>query len=96
MAKKTNAEVRKKSRTARIQAKEKELIKAGIPRETAKIYASRDPGRAKMEKYIKEHKLMWNICRYDKNSKYNTKNLIRTVWKKQSIYWRMPANSYPN
>ena len=56
MAKKTNAEVRKKSRTARIQAKEKELIKAGIPRETAKIYASRDPGRAKMVKYIKEHK----------------------------------------
>ena len=56
MAKKTNAEVRKKSRTARIQAKEKELIKAGIPQQTAKIYASRDPGRAKMEEYIKEHK----------------------------------------
>lgn len=39
-----------------------------------------------MQKYIKKGKVLWNICRYDKNSKYNVKNLIRTVWKRQEIY----------
>lgn len=36
--------------------------------------------------YIQAHKIMWNLCRYDKKSKYNTKNLVRTVWKRQPIY----------
>lgn len=39
-----------------------------------------------MQKYIKQGKILWNICRYDKRSKYNVKNLIRTVWKRQTIY----------
>lgn len=30
-------------------------------------------------------KVVWNICKYDKNSKCNTKNLLRTVLKKQTI-----------
>lgn len=30
-------------------------------------------------------KILWNICRYDKKSKYNTKNLIRQILKKQSV-----------
>jgi len=30
-------------------------------------------------------KFIWNICRYDKNSKYNLKNLSRTILKKQII-----------
>lgn len=39
-----------------------------------------------LQKYIQAHKIIWNICRYDKNSKYNIKNLARTVWKKQNVY----------
>lgn len=30
-------------------------------------------------------KILWNICRYDKKSKYNTKNLTRQILKKQSV-----------
>lgn len=30
-------------------------------------------------------KILWNICKYDKNSKCNSKNLLRTVLKKQTI-----------
>lgn len=30
-------------------------------------------------------KILWNICKYDKNSKYNSKNLLRTVLKKQTV-----------
>lgn len=45
-----------------------------------------------MQKYIKNHKMMWNICKYDKNSKYNIKNLTRTVWKRQTIY-NIPYNT---
>ena len=45
-----------------------------------------------MQKHIKEHKIIWNICKYDKNSKYNIKNLTRTVWKKQTIY-NVPYNT---
>lgn len=30
-------------------------------------------------------KILWNICRYDKKSKYNTKNLARQVLKKQFV-----------
>lgn len=32
-----------------------------------------------------KNKFIWNICRYDKNSKYNTKNLSRTILKGQNI-----------
>lgn len=32
-----------------------------------------------------EYKLIWNICKYDKKSKYNSKNLSRTILKKQTI-----------
>ena len=39
-----------------------------------------------MQKYIKEYKIIWNICRYDSKSKYNKKNLNRTFWKRQPIY----------
>ena len=39
-----------------------------------------------MQNYINKGKVLWNICRYDKNSKYNVKNLTRTVWKRQTIY----------
>lgn len=45
-----------------------------------------------MQKYIKEYKIIWNICRYDKSSKYNTKNLTRTVWKRQTVY-NVPYNT---
>ena len=45
-----------------------------------------------MQKYIKEYKVIWNICRYDKNSKYNTKNLTRTIWKRQTVY-NIPYNT---
>lgn len=30
-------------------------------------------------------KILWNICKYDKNSKCNSKNLLRTVLKKQTV-----------
>ena len=32
------------------------------------------------------NKAIWNICRYDKKSKYNPKNLIRTILRKQAVY----------
>ena len=47
---------------------------------------------APCQKYIKEYKIIWNICKYDKNSKYNTKNLTRTVWKRQTVY-NVPYNT---
>jgi hypothetical protein len=31
-------------------------------------------------------KVIWNICRYDSKSKYNTKNLVRNILKKQYIF----------
>lgn len=31
-------------------------------------------------------KTIWNICKYDKKSKYNIKNLVRTLLKKQAVY----------
>lgn len=37
-------------------------------------------------KFLNKNNVIWNICRYDKNSKYNTKNLTRTILKKQSVY----------
>lgn len=33
-----------------------------------------------------QNKIIWNICKYDKNSKYNLKNLSRTILKKQPVY----------
>lgn len=38
------------------------------------------------QKYIKSGKVIWNIGKYDKNSKYNIKNLTRTIWNRQPIY----------
>ena len=31
------------------------------------------------------NKLVWNICKYDKNSKYNSKNITRNILKKQMV-----------
>lgn len=45
-----------------------------------------------MQKYINAYKVIWNICRYDEKSKYNIKNLTRSVWKKQIIY-NIPYNT---
>ena len=45
-----------------------------------------------IEKFLKtqefsllQGKIIWNICKYDKKSKYNLKNLSRTILKKQTI-----------
>ena len=32
------------------------------------------------------NKVIWNICRYDSKSKYNSKNLIRNILKKQYLF----------
>lgn len=48
--------------------------------------------KKELQKYIKQGKIIWNLCRYDKNSKYNTKNLTRTVWKRQPIF-NIPYNT---
>lgn len=32
------------------------------------------------------NKLIWNICRYDNKSKYNTKNLTRSILKRQNVF----------
>lgn len=32
------------------------------------------------------NKIIWNICKYNEKSKYNTKNLTRTILKKTTIY----------
>lgn len=51
-----------------------------------------DPGTKTIEDFLQEEKLqhlhdkiVWNICRSDNKSKYNTKNLTRVVLKKQNI-----------
>lgn len=44
------------------------------------------------KKYISSNKVLWNICKYDKKSKYNIKNLTRTIWRKQIIY-SIPYNT---
>lgn len=31
-------------------------------------------------------KMIWNLCRYDKKSKYNTKNIVRTILKRKAVY----------
>lgn len=48
--------------------------------------------KKELQKYITQGKVIWNLCRYDKNSKYNIKNLTRTVWKKQLIF-NIPYNT---
>lgn len=48
--------------------------------------------KKELQKYITQGKVIWNLCRYDKNSKYNTKNLTRTVWKRQPIF-NIPYNT---
>lgn len=45
-----------------------------------------------MKDIIQKGKVLWNICRYDRKSKYNTKNLTRTIWKKQTVY-AVPYNT---
>lgn len=35
---------------------------------------------------IISNKVIWNMCRYDSKSKYNSKNLIRNILKKQYIF----------
>lgn len=32
------------------------------------------------------NKTIWNICKYDRRSKYNIKNLVRTLLKRQAVY----------
>lgn len=40
-----------------------------------------------MEEFKKnKKKIIWNICKYDKNSKYNTKNLLRAIMKKEEVF----------
>lgn len=35
---------------------------------------------------LNQNKVIWNICKCDKNSKYNAKNITRNVLKKQPVY----------
>lgn len=35
---------------------------------------------------LNQNKVIWNICKCDKNSKYNSKNLTRNILRKQAIY----------
>lgn len=58
-----------------------------------------DQGIKTIEKLLKikeiknfMHKVVWNICRYDNKSKYNSKNLARTILKKELIY-EVPYNT---
>ena len=56
------------------------------------VVLNSDQNVENIEKFLKtkefeslKHKLIWNICKYDKKSKYNSKNLSRTILKKQTI-----------
>lgn len=51
-----------------------------------------DQGIKTIEKFFEikdiqnlQRKIIWNICRYDNKSKYNSKNLTRTILKRQAI-----------
>lgn len=51
-----------------------------------------DQGIKTIEKFFEikdlqnlQRKIIWNICRYDNKSKYNTKNLTRTILKREAI-----------
>ena len=57
------------------------------------IVANMDQGTKTIEQFLTTeetqkmlHKVIWNICKYDNKSKYNTKNLTRTILKKQQVY----------
>lgn len=57
------------------------------------IVANIDQNIKSIEKFLgtKEiagliNKIIWNICRYDDESKYNVKNLTRTILKRQRIH----------
>ena len=39
-----------------------------------------------LKNIINTHKFIWNICKYNPMSKYNIKNLTRTIWKRKQIY----------
>lgn len=63
------------------------------------IIANTDPGTKTIEQFfqIKEmekiyNKVIWNICKSDKNSKYNSKNILRTILKKQ-VVCEVPYNT---
>lgn len=45
-----------------------------------------------LQTYMNNGKILWNLCRYDKKSKYNTKNLTRSIWKQQPVY-ALPYNT---
>lgn len=56
------------------------------------VVMNTDQNVENIEKFLKtkefeslKHKIIWNICKYDKKSKYNSKNLLRTILKKQTI-----------
>ena len=44
------------------------------------------------KKMLNKNNVIWNICRYNKNSKYNIKNITRTILKKQRVY-AVPYNT---
>lgn len=63
------------------------------------IIANTNPGTKTIEQFfqIKEmekiyNKVIWNICKSDKNSKYNSKNILRTILKKQ-VVCEVPYNT---
>lgn len=38
------------------------------------------------KKILNKDNVIWNICKYDKSSKYNIKNLTRNILKRQKVY----------
>ena len=48
--------------------------------------------KPEMAPFINANKVIWTMCRYDKNSKFNTRNLTRTIWKKGLLY-AIPYNT---
>lgn len=44
------------------------------------------------KKFINKNNVIWNICKYDKNSKYNIKNITRSTLRKQMVY-AIPYNT---
>lgn len=63
------------------------------------IIANTNPGTKTIEQFfqIKEmekiyNKVIWNICKSDENSKYNSKNILRTILKKQ-VVCEVPYNT---
>lgn len=59
------------------------------------VVANIEQGTKTIEKFLTtdetksllaRNKVVWNICKYDKKSKYNAKNLARNILKKQAVY----------